>query len=63
MLKLFEFVLGTIIVVGLIGCFFVTTVSIVALHLDLGIQDALAFAAFCFYFFIGVLLFVDFEEK
>lgn len=63
LVKLFEFIVGAIVVFALAGCFFLSTSFIVGLHLDLGYQDALVFLSFCFYFFIGTLVFVDFEEK
>lgn len=62
MLKVFEFFVGALVVVTLAVLFFYTTVFIVNLNLFIGTQDALVFLAWCFYFFIGALVFVDFDK-
>lgn len=62
MLKVFEFIVGAFIVALLFIFFFWTTTFIVGLNLSLGYQDALVFFAWCFWFFIGALIFADFDK-
>lgn len=62
LVKLFEFVVGALVVLFLTLAFFFTAKYIDGFDLFQGTKDGLVFIAACAYFGIGCLVFVDFDK-